>query len=161
VVGVDFAADMLKFAEHKTKSSVLLRHVPITWFNSDVVTLPFPDNSFDACTMGYGLRNVTDRPRALREIYRVLKRGKKAAILDFNRPDNQLISSFQRLYLDNIVVPAASEFGVRDEYAYIMKSLEDFPTGPEQEQLALSAGFSTARHHRVSFGLMGCLVVTK
>jgi demethylphylloquinol methyltransferase len=58
-------------------------------------------------------------------------------------------------------VPAAAARGLGDEYAYLRPSIKRFPTGREQEALALAAGFASARHHAVGFGLMGCLVATK
>ena len=72
------------------------------------MALPFPDASFDAITMGYGLRNVADVPTALRELHRVLRPGRKVAILDFNNPrENALVDAFQELMLSRVVVPAA------------------------------------------------------
>ena len=72
-----------------------------------MLDLPFEDRQFDAATMGYGLRNVTAIPQCLKELHRVLKRGAKAAILDFHRPSNPQIRAFQQWYLDNLVVPVA------------------------------------------------------
>jgi demethylmenaquinone methyltransferase/2-methoxy-6-polyprenyl-1,4-benzoquinol methylase len=111
--------------------------------------------------MGYGLRNVTDIPRCLRELQRVLKPGAKAAILDFHRPSNGVIRTLQQWYLEAIVVPAAQKFGLTDEYAYIAPSVDRFPTGREQVTLAHQAGFNTATHYPIAGGTMGVLVVMK
>ncbi len=159
VFGVDFAPELLAIARQKvqTKSSPS----PITWIEADVLSLPFENNYFDCATMGYGLRNVVDIPRCLTELYRVLKPEAKAAILDFHRPSNPIMSNFQGWYLNNIVVPTATNVGFQEEYAYISPSLACFPTGKEQVKLAQDAKFSQVVHYSLFGGIMGVLVVSK
>jgi demethylphylloquinol methyltransferase len=111
--------------------------------------------------MGYGLRNVTDIPRSLAELHRVLKTDAKVAILDFHRPSNSLVHRFQQWYLAAIVVPKAAQLGMTNEYAYLNPSLDRFPTGSEQIELGLAAGFSQAIHYPIASGMMGVLVLTK
>lgn len=159
VIGADFACEQLAIAQQRAQSQVF--PVNIDWVEADALNLPFGDNYFDAATMGYGLRNVTDIPQCLRELRRVLKPGAKAAILDFHRPSDRLNLQFQQWYLDKIVVPAAQEFGLNREYAYIAPSLERFPVGSEQVALANAAGFSQAVHYAIVGGAMGVLVLTK
>ncbi|PLZ43977.1 bifunctional demethylmenaquinone methyltransferase/2-methoxy-6-polyprenyl-1,4-benzoquinol methylase, partial [Fischerella thermalis WC542] len=79
VYGVDFSSAQLEIAKERSQSQY--QTPPITWIEADVLNLPFEDNKFDAATMGYGLRNVTDIQRSLKELHRVLKKGAKAAIL--------------------------------------------------------------------------------
>ncbi|PZD71384.1 Demethylmenaquinone methyltransferase [Acaryochloris thomasi RCC1774] len=160
VVGADFSAKMLAVAASATPLSEMGRRAAIEWVEGDALALPFADASFDCATMGYGLRNVTDIPKCLREIHRVLKPGAKAAILDFHRPRQPLLQNFQQWYLQSVVVPVAERYGLTEEYAYIMPSLERFPTGTQQVQLAVDAGFA-AVHYPISGGMMGVLVLTK
>lgn len=155
VYGVDFSAALLEVAKQRTPPQL-----PLHWVEADALNLPFQDNYFDCATMGYGLRNVTDIPRCLAQLYRVLKPGAKAAILDFHRPQQPLMRTFQQWYLETIVVPSAKKLGLTEEYSYIAPSLDRFPTGSEQVQLATTAGF-TATHYPIAMGMMGVLLVTK
>jgi demethylphylloquinol methyltransferase len=159
VYGADFAAAQLAIAAER----VAQRYLPtaIDWVQADALNLPFADDFFDAATLGYGLRNVTDIPRCLAELRRVLKLGAKVAILDFHRPENWVAAQFQRWYLDQIVVPTARRYGLTEEYAYLMPSVAQFPIGTAQVKLGLAAGFSTATHYPIAGGIMGILVLSK
>lgn len=159
VFGVDFSTAQLAIA--KQRSQERFPKAAINWIEGDALNLPFSDNQFDAVTMGYGLRNVADIPRSLKELYRVLKPGAKAAVLDFHRPTSAQVRAFQQWYLDTIVVPMARQFGLTEEYAYIAPSLDRFPMGSEQVALAHQAGFSNATHYPIAGGTMGVLVITK
>ncbi|WP_414528165.1 bifunctional demethylmenaquinone methyltransferase/2-methoxy-6-polyprenyl-1,4-benzoquinol methylase UbiE [Nodularia chucula] len=159
VYGVDFSPNLLATAEKRCQNQY--PQPSISWIEADALNLPFDDHYFHAATMGYGLRNVTDIPRSLQELHRVLKPGAKAAILDFHRPRNQQIRAFQQLYLDNIVVPIAQRMGLKEEYAYISPSLDRFPTGQEQVELASQVGFTSATHYPIANDMMGVLVVSK
>ena len=159
VYGTDFAAAQLAIAADR----ITQRYLPpvIEWVQADALNLPFVDNFFDAATLGYGLRNVTDIPRCLTELHRVLKPAAQVAILDFHRPDNWLVAGFQRWYLDNIVVPTARRYDLTDEYAYLMPSVAQFPIGTDQVKLGLAAGFAAATHYPITGGIMGILVLRK
>ncbi|MEM7552908.1 MAG: bifunctional demethylmenaquinone methyltransferase/2-methoxy-6-polyprenyl-1,4-benzoquinol methylase UbiE [Cyanobacteria bacterium P01_A01_bin.84] len=159
VYGVDFSQELLEVARKRSQRKYPLPQ--IDWVEADVLNLPFPDNTFDAATMGYGLRNVTDIYCSLQEIHRVLKPGAKAAILDFHRPQSSLLRSFQQWYLDNLVVPTAQRMELESEYAYISPSLDRFPTGTEQIKLSLQVGFAQATHYPIANGMMGVLVIKK
>jgi demethylmenaquinone methyltransferase/2-methoxy-6-polyprenyl-1,4-benzoquinol methylase len=159
VYGVDFSADQLAMARQRSQQKRLSDR--IHWTLGDALSLPFDAATFDAATMGYGLRNLTDIPKGLTELRRVLKPGAAAAILDFHQPQNALMQQFQQWYLDHVVVPAARDLGLKQEYAYIAPSLDRFPPGREQVRLAQQAGFDTAVHYTLAGGLMGVLVVRR
>jgi demethylphylloquinol methyltransferase len=158
VYGVDFSSELLARAAERTSN---YNQASVNWIEADVLCLPFQDNYFDAATMGYGLRNVTDIPQCLREIYRVLKSGASCAILDFHRPSNSIMRAFQQWYLDNLVVPTATQMGLKEEYAYISPSLDRFPTGSEQVSIARQVGFASSTHYPIANDMMGVLVVSK
>ncbi|WP_413160993.1 bifunctional demethylmenaquinone methyltransferase/2-methoxy-6-polyprenyl-1,4-benzoquinol methylase UbiE [Capilliphycus salinus ALCB114379] len=160
VFGVDFSPEQLALAQRR-KKPFTFPLAPIAWIEADALHLPFADETFDCATMGYGLRNVTDIPRSLQQLYRVLKPGATAAILDMNRPGDGGLRSFQQWYLNTVVVPTAERMGFKEEYAYINPSLDQFPTGRQQVALAQAAGFGRATHYAIAGGMMGVLVVTK
>lgn len=164
VTGLDFAAEMLRDASSRPSRllpSERREAATVDWVQGDAMELPFPDSCYDGATMGYGLRNIADRRRALRELHRVLRPGGSVAILDFNNSPDPLVDGAQSWLLENLVVPAARRYGLEEEYQYLRPSIKNFPTGTEQEDMALQAGFAHAKHYEVGFGFMGVLVATK
>ncbi|KAJ0725764.1 putative ubiE/COQ5 methyltransferase, S-adenosyl-L-methionine-dependent methyltransferase [Helianthus annuus] len=161
VTGLDFSREQLVVATSRQKMQSKACYRNLKWVEGDALDLPFSDCYFDAITMGYGLRNVIDKYKALKEVYRVLKPGSKASILDFNKSTDELSTSIQGWMIDNIVVPVAAGYGLAEEYRYLKSSIQEFLTGEELEHLALKAGFSSAKHFEVGGGLMGNLVATR
>ncbi len=159
VYGLDFSEPLLQIAQQRSQQ-LLPRHT-FKWFVGDALDLPFADQTFDAITMGYGLRNLSDRLTALTEMYRVLKPGSRASILDFGKPQDEWAQSFQAWYLQSVVVPTATAYGLAADYAYISLSLEQFLTGSEQLELATSVGFKDSTYYPLFWGLMGVLVIQK
>ena len=159
VIGLDFAPEQLAIAHQKQIKQC--PHLSINWVEGDALNLPFDDDYFNCATMGYGLRNVTNISLALQELHRVLKPQAKAAILDFHRPSQPYLRSFQQWYLDKVVVPTAQRLNMTEEYAYINPSLDRFPTGEQQVKLAQQAGFTSAIHYPLAVGMMGVLVLSK
>jgi len=163
VVGLDFSRDMLRDAKMRDeqKSGGKFGRADIEWVQGDALDLPYPSESFDAATMGYGLRNVSDIPKALQELNRVLRPACSVAILDFNNSENMLVDGIQSFFLDSLVVPAAEAKGVGDEYRYLRPSIKKYPQGSQLEYLGCGAGFDKAKYYEIGFGLMGVLVCTK
>lgn len=159
VIGLDFAHAQLEQA--RTLADLKLGHKRIQWIQGDALDLPFAANEFDSITMGYGLRNVANITQALAELWRVLKPGGNIAILDFHRPYNPQMLTLQTWCLDQIVVPMAERFGLYNEYAYIRPSLDRFPQGVQQVELAEAAGFLKPTHYTTAGGMMGVLVACK
>jgi demethylphylloquinol methyltransferase len=159
VFGADFAVAQLEIA--RQRSEQCYPPPPIQWVEADALNLPFADQTFDAATMGYGLRNVVDIERSLKELHRVLKPQATVAILDLHRPSNPQFRAFQQWYLQTFVVPTAQQFGLTEEYAYLSPSLDRFPTGQEQVRLSRQVGFAHATHYPIAGGTMGVLVATK
>ncbi|KAK8946802.1 hypothetical protein KSP39_PZI006455 [Platanthera zijinensis] len=161
VSALDFSRNQLFIASTRQDLFWKACYENIKWIEGDALNLPFEDGYFNAITVGYGLRNLIDRRKALHEIFRVLKPGSKVSILDFNKSTSSLTTLCQGWALDNVVVPAANVYGLSEEYKYLKSSIAEFLTGGELEKLAREVGFSDARHYEVAAGLMGNLVATR
>lgn len=159
VTGADFAVEQLAIATQRAAAKGVSHCTQ--WIEADALDLPFDANQYDALTMGYGLRNLVNISQGLQELYRVLKPGAKAAVLDFHRPSSVWVQQFQQWYLDTVVVPAANRCGLTEEYAYIGPSVDRFPVGGDQVTLAKDVGFSQAVHYPLVGGMMGVLVAQK
>ncbi|XP_047961074.1 2-phytyl-1,4-beta-naphthoquinone methyltransferase, chloroplastic [Salvia hispanica] len=161
VIALDFSKQQLQIAATRQSAQSKACYKNIEWIEGDAADLPFPRSSFDAATIGYGLRNIVDRRKAMEEMYKVLKPGSKVSILDFNKSTSSLNSSVQDWMIDYIVVPIASGYSLADEYQYLKSSIKEYLTGKELEQLAGEVGFSEAKFYEIGAGLMGNLVATR
>ena len=125
VTGLDFSQKMLEVAAHRLEKS---NCKGLKFIQGDAQSLPFPDNSFDAVTVGYGLRNLSNLETGLREMARVVKPGGRIVALDFGKPANALWRSFYFAHL-RCSVPLVGLFfcGRADAYAYIFESLKHYP----------------------------------
>ncbi|MGH8597175.1 MAG: bifunctional demethylmenaquinone methyltransferase/2-methoxy-6-polyprenyl-1,4-benzoquinol methylase UbiE [Gammaproteobacteria bacterium] len=135
VTGVDFTEEMLQVARSRSNRT--------RWMRADALNLPFPDNSFDVVSVGYGLRNLADIEKGLREILRVLRPGGKLLSLDFGKPDVPLLRKMYFGYL-RVVLPVLGRIycGDPDTHGYILVSLEDYPAQHGIKSLMDSCGFS-------------------
>ncbi|CAA0235861.1 UbiE/COQ5 methyltransferase [Arabidopsis suecica] len=161
VMGLDFSSEQLAVAATRQSLKARSCYKCIEWIEGDAIDLPFDDCEFDAVTMGYGLRNVVDRLRAMKEMYRVLKPGSRVSILDFNKSNQSVTTFMQGWMIDNVVVPVATVYDLAKEYEYLKYSINGYLTGEELETLALEAGFSSACHYEISGGFMGNLVAMR
>ena len=157
ILALDSATNQLEIGQRK---AIKNNSFQIEWLQADAMKTCLNSNSFDGAVMAYGLRNLSDPFEALVELRRILKPNGRAGILDFNVcKRNSLREKFQKFYLRKIVVPVADKFGLREHYAYLEKSLREFPNGRTQENIALEAGFYRANYHFLALGQMGILVL--
>lgn len=137
VIGADFCAPMLRQAKKRGLPDLLV---------ADGLQLPFRDHSFDALTIGYGLRNMADWSAALHEFARVLKPGGLLVILDFSLPRQSLFRAVYRFYLHRVLPRIAGLLtGNIQAYQYLGDSIERFPSGPQMLDLLQAGGYSTPR----------------
>jgi demethylmenaquinone methyltransferase/2-methoxy-6-polyprenyl-1,4-benzoquinol methylase len=117
--------------------------------------LPFPDSSFDCVTIGFGLRNVTDKAAALRSMQRVLKPGGQLLILEFSHP---VVPGLKPLYdaYSFSVLPWLGKVVARDEasYRYLAESIRKFPTQPALIEMMQQAGLEHCRYHNLTGGIV-------
>lgn len=141
VIGADFAAPMLRLAAAKGRHAA----GPVRgWTRADAQRLPFADAAFDGLTVAFGIRNVEDPARALRECRRVLRSGGRLAVLEFFRVPNPVWRGLFRAYFHGFAPLAARLAGTPrpDAYRYLPASVDDFLT-PEQFRATLVAsGFA-------------------
>lgn len=117
--------------------------------------LPFENNSFDNVTIGFGLRNFTDRPKAFAEIYRVLKDNSKLIVVDFSKPVNPIINALNTFYLNNIV-PLFAKIITKNitEYRYLAKSIREHPNQNKIIKMMETAGFINCRYENKLNGII-------
>jgi demethylmenaquinone methyltransferase / 2-methoxy-6-polyprenyl-1,4-benzoquinol methylase len=152
VVGADFTLPMLAVARHRKhaerKSSEFLQ--------ADALRLPFPDATFHAITVGYGLRNIADPQTALVEMRRMLAPGGRAVVLDFGKPENPVAAALYQAFL-RTMMPAVGWLFHRDPetYLYIPESLKRYPGQRGVAELMRNAGFVNVRYEDRLLGTMG------
>ena len=128
VTGLDFSEKMLEVAEARRLKNSKLETQNLKLVQGDAQQIPFPDNSFDAVTVGYGLRNLTSWEKGLEEMIRVAKSGGRIVILEFGKPENAL---WRKIYFTHLKcsVPLIGLLfcGNSQAYAYILESLKHYP----------------------------------
>ncbi|MEO5365678.1 MAG: bifunctional demethylmenaquinone methyltransferase/2-methoxy-6-polyprenyl-1,4-benzoquinol methylase UbiE [Magnetococcus sp. WYHC-3] len=127
----------------------------IDWVQGNAEALPFPDNRFQAVTIGFGIRNVTDVPRALREMTRVLRPGGQVMVLEFSQIAIPFLRPLYDLYSFHLL-PRIGQLVTqdRDAYQYLVESIRRFPDQRAFQAMMEEAGLYRVRYHNLSAGIV-------
>ncbi|HEX8708565.1 MAG TPA: bifunctional demethylmenaquinone methyltransferase/2-methoxy-6-polyprenyl-1,4-benzoquinol methylase UbiE [Pyrinomonadaceae bacterium] len=159
VIGTDFCRPMLeiaarKIAARKARAAQGARPAPIPFVEGDALRLPFAGESFEAVTIAFGLRNLSSVEEGLKELWRVLKPGGQAAILEFSRP---LVPGFRTLFQFYFakVLPRIGGLisGSRGAYEYLPDSVRRFPAQKELAAMMRGAGFVQVEYQNLTGGI--------
>ena len=147
VIPADFSLGMLKVGKR--------RRADLGFTAADALRLPFADNSFDAVTMSFGLRNVSDSSLALREFARVTKPGGRFVLCEFSAPTNKAFRTIYNEYLMRSLPPVARRVSSNpDSYVYLAESIRAWPAQREMAQIIADAGWSSVRWRNLSGGIV-------
>ncbi|APC97500.1 bifunctional demethylmenaquinone methyltransferase/2-methoxy-6-polyprenyl-1,4-benzoquinol methylase UbiE [Francisella frigiditurris] len=153
VILSDINSSMLEVGKEKLTNKGCVGNIEYIQANAE--SLPFPDNYFDCITISFGLRNVTDKEKALESMYRVLKPGGKLLVLEFSKPIVPLLSkiydeySFKALpFMGKIITQDA------ESYKYLAESIRKHPDQETLKQMMLQAGFDDAEYQNMTGGIV-------
>lgn len=152
IIGVDISRGMLEKGKIKMLQKGLDKKIDL--FYGDSEKLPFENNSFDAVTCAYGVRNFANLEKGLSEMARVLKPGGRLAILEFSKPTNFIVKQSFQLYF-KFLLPTIGKFISKDKkaYTYLPESVAIFPEGNNFVDILSQCGFSKSKAQPLSFGI--------
>ncbi|PWC19736.1 bifunctional demethylmenaquinone methyltransferase/2-methoxy-6-polyprenyl-1,4-benzoquinol methylase UbiE [Brenneria corticis] len=153
VVLADINASMLKVGREKLRNKGIINNVSYVQANAE--ELPFPDDFFDCITISFGLRNVTDKNKALRSMYRVLKPGGRLLVLEFSKPTLKPLSKVYDLYSFH-VLPRIGEMVASDagSYRYLAESIRMHPDQETLKGMMSEAGFDSVNYFNLTGGIV-------
>ena len=153
VVLADINDSMLKVGRDKLRNQGLVDNIRYVQANAE--TLPFPDNHFDLITIGFGLRNVTDKDKALASMFRVLKPGGRLLVLEFSKPTSELMAKLYDLYSFHIL-PKMGKLVTRDSdsYQYLAESIRRHPDQDTLKGMMETVGFESVDYFNLTQGVV-------
>lgn len=152
LIGADISERMMAIGREKVKAAGLSD--VISFQKEDCLNLSFPDNSFDAVTAAFGIRNFQNLDKGLAEICRVLKKGGHLSIVELTTPVKFPMKQLFRIYSNTFLLNYA-KFISKDKsaYEYLNKTVEAFPQGEKMMEIFQKAGFAKSSFRRLTFGI--------
>jgi demethylmenaquinone methyltransferase/2-methoxy-6-polyprenyl-1,4-benzoquinol methylase len=127
----------------------------LSWTIASAENLPMADNSYERASMGFGLRNITNRVLALKEVYRILKPGGRFICLEFSHVENSLLKKIYDVWSFQFMPRIGQKItGDKEAYNYLVESIRQFPSQPELTQMFSEAGFSRVKYRNLSNGIV-------
>ena len=153
VILADINAAMLSVGRDRLIDKGALSNIDVV--QADAQFLPFEDNSIDCITIAFGLRNVTDKAKALRSMHRVLKPGGRVLVLEFSKPTSPLLSKVYDAYSFS-ALPAMGKLITddADSYRYLAESIRKHPDQESLLEMVEDAGFVECRYHNMTGGIV-------
>jgi len=153
VILADINSSMLNVGRDKLRDKGLVQNIEYVQANAQY--LPFEDNTFDVITIAFGLRNVTDKDMALRSMYRVLKPGGRLLVLEFSKPEHEIINKVYDFYSFNIL-PKMGELVAKDgdSYQYLAESIRMHPDQETLKTMMDNAGFEQTSYKNLTDGVV-------
>ncbi len=160
LIGADISEGMMDIGRQKVKRARLEQI--ISFEKEDCLQLSYPENSFDAVTAAFGIRNFPDLDRGLKETFRVLKPDGHLSIVELTSPVAFPMKQLFKVY-SHTVLPIYGRLVSRDDsaYRYLTATIEAFPQGEQMVGILKKAGFSEARFERLTFGICTMYLATK
>ena len=160
ITGIDISQGMLDVGVEKITKKGLSNRIQLQLADSE--NLPFQDNSYDAITAGFGVRNFEDLNKGLSEMYRTLKSGGKVAILEPSEPTHFPLKQFYNLYFHHIL-PFIGGIISKDKnaYTYLPDSVSAFPSGNDFLTELDKVGFKECKHIPLTFGIVSLYIAIK
>ncbi len=152
VVLADINASMLNVGRDRLTDDGVVGNIEYVQANAEA--LPFPDNSFDCITMAFGLRNVTDKDKALASMYRVLKPGGQLLVLEFSKPADWLAKAYDAYSFHLLPRIGKVITGDEDSYRYLAESIRMHPDQETLKQMMETAGFERTSYHNMTAGIV-------
>jgi len=151
VVGLDPSSKMLEVGRQKVARGELSARVELV--QGDAQALPFEPKSFDSVCIAFGIRNVPDRGKALREMARVTRPGGRIAILELSEPRSGLLGALARFHIHSVVPYVGALLSGVKEYQYLQRSIAAFPPADEFAALMKSSNLDVIGVHALTFGV--------
>ena len=152
ITGIDISEGMLELGRKKIEKMGLEPFISLE--NGDSETINYPDNTFDAITVAFGVRNFENLEKGLKEMYRVLKPGGKLVVLEFSRPKQAGFKNLYNLYM-NVVAPGVGKLFSKNRaaYQYLNDSVQSFPERDQFMQIVQSTGYKDTYFKPLSLGI--------
>ena len=160
LIGADISEGMMRIGKEKVKKLGL--DTVVSFKKEDCMAMSFEDNTFDAVTAAFGIRNFQNLDQGLREMCRVLKKGGHLCIVELTTPVSFPMKQLFSIY-SNTVLPMYGKLISKDQsaYSYLNKTIEAFPQGEVMMEVFKKAGFSKAEFKRLTFGICTLYFATK